>query len=221
MTVTTYITEKNPEYLLIQPVDDHDLEVIDTERRLIEEMTEQGFVLVCVKVDDWNTDLTPWPAEPVFGSVPFGEGAAQTLQYIKEELLPELTGEYGSLPVILGGYSLAGLFALWSGYESAGFFGIAAASPSVWYPGFNEYGKNRKIQADYVYLSLGDKESRSRNPIMRTVGEEITILSKRLAEELGSDRTVFQWNPGNHFVDSDSRMAKAFAWIMMRGRNNE
>ncbi len=26
--------------------------------------------------------------------------------------------------------------------------------------------------------------------------------------------TVFCWNPGNHFIDSEKRIAKGFAWVM-------
>ena len=26
--------------------------------------------------------------------------------------------------------------------------------------------------------------------------------------------TILEWNPGNHFVDSEKRMAKGFAWLM-------
>lgn len=41
----------------------------------------------------------------------------------------------------LGGYSLAGLFSLWAAYQTNLFAGIAAASPSVWFPGFLDYAK--------------------------------------------------------------------------------
>jgi hypothetical protein len=26
--------------------------------------------------------------------------------------------------------------------------------------------------------------------------------------------TILEWNPGNHFVDFEKRMAKGFAWLM-------
>jgi hypothetical protein len=26
--------------------------------------------------------------------------------------------------------------------------------------------------------------------------------------------TVLEWNPGNHFVDSEKRMVKGFVWLM-------
>ena len=62
-------TYGNPEAdtLLIQMVDDHDLEVIESEVSLINELTGgQAFCLKAVKVNSWNNDLSPWPAPAVF-----------------------------------------------------------------------------------------------------------------------------------------------------------
>ncbi len=88
--------------LLVQPADDHDLAVLDSEVAEIQRLYGAGFRLVAFKVDDWNADLSPWEAPPAFGNEPFGGKAAQTLDYIENELLPALLGESGA-PVILGG----------------------------------------------------------------------------------------------------------------------
>ena len=125
--------------VLVQMVDDHDLAFIEKEIVHIEELTgSKDFLLAAIKVKNWNTDLSPWPAPPVFGEEAFGSGAAQTLQYLTEQLLPALGGGTPSSDrsFLLGGYSLAGLFALWSAYQTGLFSGVAAASPSVWFPGF-------------------------------------------------------------------------------------
>lgn len=117
--------------------------------------------------------------------------------------------------VFLGGYSLAGLFALWAGYQTDRFSGIAAASPSIWFPGFDEYMNSHTIHAGSVYLSLGDREERTRNQVMSAVGEKI-----RKAHELLTRQGVtcaLEWNSGNHFKDADLRTAKAFAWVMRKG----
>ena len=45
--------------LLIQPVDDHDLEVLDSEVAEISRLAGIGFTLAAFKVDDWNADLSP------------------------------------------------------------------------------------------------------------------------------------------------------------------
>ena len=201
------------QYLLIQPVDEHDLELLDQEVEIIEALTDKCFSLVTFRIEDWNQELTPWTAPPVFGKIPFGNGAVKTLEYITEQLLPILKEKEINTPhCLLGGYSLAGLFALWAGYQSDVFEGIAAASPSVWFPDWIEYASARKSFASAVYLSLGDKEEKAKNPVMAQVGLAIRSQEKMLQEQGVS--TILEWNTGNHFVDSEKRMAKGFAWLM-------
>jgi xylulokinase len=145
--------------------------------------------------------------------IPFGNGAEKTLAFVTNQLLPKLL-ERGidTEHCLLGGYSLAGLFALWASYQSDRFEGIAAASPSVWFPGWIAYATEYKPQADFVYLSLGDKEEKARNPLMAQVGNAIR-KQKEILKEQGMN-TILEWNAGNHFVDSEKRMAKGFAWLM-------
>ncbi|MDY6333814.1 MAG: esterase, partial [Lachnospiraceae bacterium] len=112
----------------------------------------------------------------------------------------------------IGGYSLAGLFALWAVYQTDAFAGAAAASPSVWFPGFTDWMKERRPECGTVYLSLGDREERTRNPVMATVGDHIRA-AYALLQEQGVDCTL-EWNSGNHFRDNDIRTAKAFAWLI-------
>ena len=85
--------------LLIQPVDDHDLEVLDSEVAEISRRAGIGFTLAAFKVDDWNADLSPWEEPPVFGSEGFAGGAEETLKYVTEQLIPELTGGKDGLTV--------------------------------------------------------------------------------------------------------------------------
>ena len=197
-------------HLLIQPIDEHDLEVLDQEVKAIKELSDKPFSLVAFMIKDWNQELTPWAAPPVFGKTPFGDGAEMTLELIKNQLLPEVQENIPHL--ILGGYSLAGLFALWAGYQTDLFEGIAAASPSVWYPQWIDYASENKPLAKSVYLSLGDKEEKAKNPVMAQVGNAIRKQHELLTKQ--EVNTILEWNAGNHFVDSDKRMAKGFAWAI-------
>ena len=92
------------------------------------------------------------------------------------------------------------------------FKAVAAASPSVWFPGFVEYMKENEIHTGSVYLSLGDREEKARNPVMATVGDRIRKANGLLMER--GINTILEWNQGNHFKDADIRTAKAFAWVM-------
>ena len=199
--------------LLIQPVDEHELEHLQKEVEMMEALTDKPFSFVAFRIEDWNKELTPWAAPPAFGRVPFGDGARQTLTFVTDSLLPAVQGR--GLDVsrcLLGGYSLAGLFALWAGYQCERFQGIVAVSPSVWYPGWIEYVATRKAFAKAVYLSLGDKEERARNAVMAQVGKAIRRQHELLSAQTVD--TILEWNPGNHFVDSEKRMAKGFAWTV-------
>ena len=207
--------ESEADTVLIQMVDDHDMEVIESEVSHIRELTAgQAFCLRALKVNDWNKDLSPWKAPAVFGSENFGDGAGATLSYIIKEIVP--TADFPG-KVFIGGYSLAGLFALWAGYQTDRFDGVAAASPSVWFPGFTEYMRGRSICTNAVYLSLGDREERTRNPVMAKVGEAIREAHSILEND-GTD-CVLEWNKGNHFKESDVRTAKAFAWLMNQSKD--
>ena len=192
--------------VLIQPVDDRELAEIAQEIAAIQSLTDKPFQLIAVRVTSWNADLSPWYAPAVFGSEDFG-GSAQTF-------LPELLSIAAEqrFPCYLGGYSLAGLFALWAAYQTDLFCGIAAASPSVWFPDFTDYMRNHRIRCRNVYLSIGDREARTRNAVMATVENRILAAYDLLQ---GQDvNCVLERNPGNHFKDAAHRTAKAFAWIL-------
>ena len=194
--------------VLIQMVDDHDLDGLGSEVTEIRKLTDTDFFLIAIKVKSWNNDLSPWQAPPVFGKEGFGGGAEDTLTEVLKYTVDSSKTYY------IGGYSLAGLFALWSAYRTDVFRGVAAASPSIWFPGFTDHMRDNIINTGSVYLSLGDKEEKARNPLMATVGARIREAHDLLKEQ-GID-TILEWTPGNHFKDADIRTAKAFAWVMGR-----
>ena len=198
--------DANANTVLIQPVDEYDLAGIENEASIIAASCGKSFQLIAFKVENWNTDLSPWKAPAVFGKEDFGEGAEKSLA----ELLKLCSDE--NKTYYIGGYSLAGLFALWAAYQTDKFAGVAAASPSMWFPGFTDYMKDHEIRTGAVYLSLGDKEEKARNPIMATVGDRIRDTYSLLSER--GVRSVLEWNEGNHFKDADVRTAKAFSWVI-------
>ena len=204
MIINCYGNE-NSTNILIQMVDDHDLEVIESEVATIEAVTTD-YYLITVKVNNWNHDLSPWKADAVFGNEDFTGGASETLQKILE-LCSDKSKHY-----YIGGYSLSGLFALWVAYQTDVFEGVAAASPSVWFPGFIEYMRDTHIKCNKVYLSLGDKESKTRNPIMATVADKIRE-AYNILKASGVD-SILEWNQGNHFKEPGIRTGKAFAWLL-------
>ena len=211
-----YLNE-DTEYILIQPVDENDISVLDNEVKHIEENTDRNFSLVAFKIEDWNSELTPWEMPLLRGKGNFGDGATRTLEFIKNELIPALSEytntENKEIKYILGGYSLAGLFSLWSGYQTDIFEGIAAVSPSVWYKKWIEYVEAEKPLSEKIYLSLGDTEEKTKNQILSKIGDNIR-KQHEILENSGNVKTVLEWNEGNHFKNPDIRTAKGFLWVM-------
>ena len=159
----------------------------------------------------WNHDMTPWSAPPVMaGDDPCTGGADEYLRLLLERILPEARSRLGGAPRFTGlaGYSLAGLFALYALYRCDAFDRAASMSGSLWFPGFAEYALTHELRKrpDRLYLSLGDRECRTRNPQLKSVQERTEQLAdhwKRLGLEV-----QFELNPGNHFRDAELRIAK-------------
>ena len=202
------------EYLLLQMTDEHELQNMDSE---VEAIAQSGrnFLFAAIPVKSWNDELSPWEAPAVWGKESFGGNAAGALRFLTEQVIPTLKQQFalpGNVRIVLGGYSLAGLFALWASTQTALFSGVAAASPSVWFPGWMEFEQQHPIQAQRIYLSLGDREERTKNLTMAAVGGNIRALHRELAGR-GKNCTL-EWNNGGHFKDADLRTAKAFRWAM-------
>ena len=204
--------DQSEKITLVQPIDRMGIKSLERELTQIRELTQTVFSLTAIAVDDWNRDLSPWSAPPIFGKEPFGDGAKETLDCILEACSDQ------SRSYILGGYSLAGLFCLWAACNTDRFSGIAAASPSVWFPHFTEHLRENRLQTDAVYLSLGDAEAKAKNPTLATVSDCIEDTYTIIKDQ--KIPCILEWNPGNHFKDPDLRCAKAFAWILNNKEND-
>ena len=205
------------EYILIQPVDEHDIKLLDNEVKYISKNTDKNFSLAAFKIEDWNSELTPWEMPLLRGKGNFGDGAGKTLEFIKDKLIPSLTEfmniQEKNVKYILGGYSLAGLFSFWSGYQEDIFDGIAGVSPSIWYKDWLDFVKNKKILVKNIYLSLGDLEEKTKHQVLSKIGDNIREYFEILRHSEDLEKCVLEWNEGNHFRDSDIRMGKGFVWI--------
>lgn len=167
--------------------------------------------LVCVSGIDWNADMSPWPAPRAFkGGEDFAGRAGEYLRQLESDIVPEVEKRLGFTPIKRGiaGYSLGGLFALWSIYNTELFSLAASASGSLWFDGWTDYiGANSpKTQPERVYISVGDREKNARDPRMRRVEENSRLTARLLSAK-------FELNEGNHFKDASLRMARAIDYI--------
>lgn len=166
---------------------------------------------------EWNALLSPWEAPALFKKEPPFAGKADTyLHILTDSIMPETAAQNGLSPRrnLIAGYSLAGLFALYALYRTDRFSGAASISGSLWYPGFSSYLREKSPirKPDAVYLSLGDRECRTRNPLLASVQtqtEEIAALF-----QASGIRTEYRLNPGGHTNQAAERTAKALVWLI-------
>lgn len=167
-----------------------------------------------------DNELSPWPAPAVWkGQAPYKGQAAAHLKWMTEECMPEVEVRLRAMGILqqipmIAGYSLAGLFALWAGWTSGNFARVASVSGSLWYPGFTDFIRDNAPVGHIgkVCISLGDRESHTRHPLMSQV-DTCTAAVVEAVKTRGID-TVFEWNPGNHFDHPERRMARAIAEML-------
>lgn len=196
----------------------------------------EGVSLVNVGVDLWEKNFSPWCAPRVFAKGPnFGDGAQKTLDTLINQVIPWAESELTDPPAyrVLVGYSLAGLFSLWTGVSQPGpssqpgaphvdavptptFQRIGAVSGSFWFPGLLDYVDQQLsggvVGLTHAYLSLGDREARTPNPQIMHVRENAELLASRL--ESAGITSTFELNRGNHFQNVEGRMQKALDWLV-------
>lgn len=161
---------------------------------------------------DWNRDLSPWPSLKVFkGGEAFGGQADQLL-----ETLLHMLDDRSIHSCMIGGYSLAGLFALYASTKTDRFTGCFSCSGSLWYPGFLDYLKVHPSLCKRVYLSLGDKEKKSKSAVLSQV-EDCTRRAETIIAQHAT--AIFELNPGGHFEAESKRIVKGISWILESKRN--
>ena len=173
--------------------------------------------LIAVSGLDWNHDMVPWDAPPAFRNTePFTGGADDYLRLLTAEILPAAERELPGLPRWRGlaGYSLAGLFAVYAIYRTEAFCRVASMSGSLWFPGLQEFVFSHEVRRcpDRLYFSLGDKESKTRNPVLCSV-QQTTEAIRSYYQSRGIC-TTFELNPGNHYSHPAERTAAGIAWLL-------
>lgn len=177
------------------------------------------FHLVSVFNVGWDQNMSPWPSEPVVAKDDhFTGNAPDYLKWLCHKVIPyaEDTLKSDRPSSYIAGYSMAGLFALWSLYETDFFKGAVCASGSLWYPGFRDFALSRELKRKPagIYLSLGDRESSGRNPVLQKTESVFRDLNQNYINS--GIPSLFELNPGNHYRDMDLRMAKGYRWLLSR-----
>lgn len=186
--------------------------------QLANALTGQNLTLVTISGVNWEDDLSPWPALKVFPKgMSFSGGADKFISIIEQRIVPKAESYLGFIPSyrIAAGYSLAGLFSLYTLYRTEIFRRVVCASGSLWYDGFLDFMRNNQMMElpERVYFSLGDKEKFTKNERMATV-EDRTMEAQELLDQQGV-MTVFVKNKGGHFQEPVERLAKGIRWVVV------
>ena len=207
----------------------------------------EGVSLVNVGADLWEENFSPWCAPRVFAKGPnFGDGAQKTLDTLINQVIPWAESELTESPAyrVLVGYSLAGLFSLWTGVSQqvacgcqpgtattpqlsgpgaphvdasvATFQRIGAVSGSFWFPGLLDY-VDQQLNGGAVGLThayLSLGDREARTPNPQIM--HVRENAELLASRLESAgiTSMFELNRGNHFQNVEGRMQKALDWLV-------
>ena len=112
--------EAHAEYLLLQMTGEHELQSMDSEVSAIAQSNHK-FLFAAIPVTNWSDELSLWEAPAVWEKQGFGGKAGETLCLLTEQIIPSLKQQFPlpeNVKIILGGYSLAGLFALWASTQT-------------------------------------------------------------------------------------------------------
>lgn len=196
--------------------------IADEGRAIWESCREKGlppFVLAEIAVPDWHGDMSPWagPSLTKRGE-PFAGGADAYLPVL-ERIMAKVERMFDFKPLWRGlvGYSMAGLFALYTLYRTDVFDRIASVSGSLWYWGFVDYVSEHTAvnRPQCIYMSLGDKEGQVKDDVLNTVEPYTGRIYVRLSTR--GQRVAFERNEGNHFHEPEARVVKAVVFLLAFG----
>lgn len=180
----------------------------------------ENFILVVLSNLNWNNDMSPWFAPKLNEyNEDFLGKADEYIKVLLDKIIPMVKSYIEDLNIkinyyAIAGYSLAGLFAVYSGYKTNIFKRIVSASGSFWFPKFMDFVKENKINSkvEKIYFSLGNRESKVKNQVLKTVEENTKELEK--IYRFQGIKTIYEETKGNHFNDATLRIAKGIKWIL-------
>jgi predicted alpha/beta superfamily hydrolase len=179
------------------------------------------FSLIVIDHLHWNHDMAPWDCPPLFKGEPPCTGGADTyLELLVKKILPRGEEMLDSRITwrALTGYSLAGLFAVYSMYHTDVFQRFASMSGSLWYPNIREYVLQRQpaSRPQALYFSLGDREAETRNPVFHPVLDNTRAIADHFREE--GIPTAFVLHPGGHAFQAEQRLVSGLDWLLQDGK---
>lgn len=181
----------------------------------LEQIVSAPFTFCELSVDNWDKYLTPWKADANMKGRTFEGLANELLQSIEANVIPKIRSSLDNDKIYIAGYSLAGLFSLWSLYESKTFDGAACCSGSLWYPGWMDFAKTHSLQNNSkVYFSLGNKEKNTKHPLMKNIESNMLENYELIKNDKKASISQMDFNEGGHFSNTEERMLRGISWLL-------
>lgn len=176
------------------------------------------YTLVAIDNLNWDHDMTPWQMPAAARRGEPGGGADDYLRFMLDTIVPAAESHINGSPVWRGivGYSLGGLFALYSLYRTDLFTRMASVSGSMWFDGIKEFVLSEKCVGvpRRVYFSVGDRESGSPKSVFHSVIENTKDIEACFRGR--GTESVFVLNSGNHNRDCQKRTADGITWLLKK-----
>ena len=174
------------------------------------------FTLVAISNPDWNHGMVPWDSPPAFKNAePLHRrcGRLSAAPYRGDHPISKEGNCRNSLLAgdrrIFSGWVVCAVRHLPDGPVFPG--GQHVRFPLVTWDEGHIFSHEPKRWPDCIYFSLGNKESKTQNPVLRSGQqntEEICAFYKKGIE------TVFQLNPGNLYTHVVDRTITGIAWML-------
>lgn len=183
----------------------------------IKKTTDWEFSFVKIDNLNWNMDMSPWAIPAISeNDTSCTGGADDYLCILIGEIVPAVEQWLHGVPQwrAIAGYSLAGLFAIYSLYRANIFSRAASMSGSLWFPNFLEYVYSHDFMCipECVYFSLGDRESRTNNSFFKAVQDNTEQIKDYYAGK--GIVTELVMNKGDHHKNVGRRMEKGIQWLL-------
>lgn len=177
-------------------------------------MKQKPVAILIFDLPDWMNECAPWDGRVAENRI-IGK-AGETLNWLIQEAIPYVKRSYQPTEMLIAGYSMTGLLALWSLYYTDIFAGAACCSGSLWYPGWVEFAERNNVRAKNaaVYLSLGGKEANTAVSHMQSIEKNTRRQLELLKKDPEIRTAVLEMNPGGHFTKVTERQAKGIAWLL-------
>lgn len=168
--------------------------------------------VVMVYPYEWTEMMTPWQHSGK-GMGKTGGGAEFAEEFVPD-LLSYVEKDFGNEVKERGiaGYSLGGLEAFYMACNMEIFDFAGSVSGSFWYPGAVEYFEKNPMRerVGNVYMSLGAKEERTKDPERQAVRKNTDVI----AERVGAVKELrYEINGGGHFTDIAGRIGKCAGYF--------